>query len=1013
MTEQHRTARYWGYAMAILGPCAVQFLFMGLIPADSAYNEHAHLLMFIAPILVAAYLGGLGAGLLSTASSCALVAWNVLPPLHNFSIASEHNRFLFILLVGNGILVSAFSALLHKHRSSAERAVGRLNAIARALPGALYSYSRGLDGKASLPHANDRLVSLLGLNSLADFENTEKVLNRIHPDDVEAFSKSIDESQQNLSNWSFTFRTVNADGHIRWVEAFSSPTRQPDGSTVWTGFAHDVTKQKETELAVKDLSERWRFAIERSGIGIWEWDITTNKMEFSPTWKAMLGFETNEIGNDVSEWKSRIHPDDATRLAQLAKNAWSDTGSERDVEYRLRHKNGSYVWVLSRRLAVAWGADGKPTRFVGTHTDIDAIKQGTDALREREARLRVYVEASPIAQLIVTAEGQPLDCNPAMSTLLGYARDEIKDMALTGLNVTPARATEALEQVRSAGRYRGVQALRHREGHSVWTDCHAAPLPDGTILISYVNITAQRNAEQISRIQGAALEAAANMVIITDTRGFITWANQAFCVHTGYTKEEVIGKTTGELIKSGAQNAEFYLNMWITITQGNVWRGQVVNRNKNGARFVEDMVITPIRDDEGNITNFIAIKQDITERVQMEAQLLRTQRLESVGRLASGIAHDLNNILTPILMAPDLLRDAVQDPEAKRLIDSIETSAVRGANIIRQLLLYGRGTNEPRAPVSLRNLIRDMNAIIQQTFPKNIRLSSTVPDSLTLVHGNATQLHQVLMNLCVNARDAMRKGGTLKINAARTLVDSALAKANPGTSPGPHIRLTVEDTGEGIAEENLTKIFDPYFTTKGPDEGTGLGLSTTLAILRQHHGFLVVDSEVGHGSAFHVYLPALEMPDTNNAATATDLSKEGTGQRILVVDDEPEVCKIMCRMLGQHGYEAVFAANPRKALELFAQPAFRVDAMFTDIMMPGMDGIALAKAVHAKHPELPIITMTGHDASKTTPADVRPFGIRMCLQKPISLNDTLTALNQVLRPADRGVDQSPTPHARE
>ncbi len=390
---------------------------------------------------------------------------------------------------------------------------------------------------------------------------------------------------------------------------------------------------------------------------------------------------------------------------------------------------------------------------------------------------------------------------------------------------------------------------------------------------------------------------------------------------------------------------------------------------------------------------FVAMFNDITERKKLEAQVLRTQRLESVGRLASGIAHDLNNILTPVLMAPPLLREAIQDPAALSLVDSVEASAHRGAAIIKQLLLFGRGTGGQRTAVSLRGVTRDMMKFIEETFPKNIRAEATLPADLALVSGDPTQLHQVLMNLCVNARDAMPDGGSLHIVLRSVEVTPAMAAANPGARTGPHIEWVVSDSGNGIEGSHLDKIFDPFFTTKPPGEGTGLGLSTSLAIVRAHEGFIQVESLPDQGTTFRVFLPALNAPLPQPADSAPSAVPRGHGECILVVDDEEQVRTITCRILDRNGYRCVCAADGAAALDQLERRGESVRVVVTDLMMPGIDGAELIRRIRTFHPDLPIIAMSGVFTS------IDPMvkkHARLFLQKPCDPQQVLTGLRQAL-----------------
>ena len=369
-----------------------------------------------------------------------------------------------------------------------------------------------------------------------------------------------------------------------------------------------------------------------------------------------------------------------------------------------------------------------------------------------------------------------------------------------------------------------------------------------------------KQSQLLLRVGNAALAAAANSILITDRHGIIVYVNPAFTLLTGYDSSEAIGKTPGQLLKSGKHDEVFYRKFWETILSGKVWQGEMTNRRKDGSHYTDEQMVTPVPDENGRIGHFISIRQDITLKKKMEEHLLRTQRLDSVGQLAAGLAHDLNNILAPILMAVPMIREEVQTPTTLRMIDIVDSNVRRGAELINHLLVFGRGTEGQRKPLQLKSLIRDMANIVEETFPKNIQFHGDSSPDLWWVNADSTQMHQVLMNLCVNARDAMPSGGTLSISLENGVVDEASALDAPGVVPGSYVVMSVVDTGVGIPEHQLSKIFDPFFTTKAVGHGTGLGLSTVLGIVKSHGGVIQVRSNVGHGTQFKVYLPTLEVP---------------------------------------------------------------------------------------------------------------------------------------------------------
>ncbi len=388
---------------------------------------------------------------------------------------------------------------------------------------------------------------------------------------------------------------------------------------------------------------------------------------------------------------------------------------------------------------------------------------------------------------------------------------------------------------------------------------------------------------------------------------------------------------------------------------------------------------------------------DTTEQRRLEAQLLRAQRQESVGRLASGLAHDLNNLLAPLMMAPDIVRLKVTDPSVLAIMDTIESNTKRGAAIIRQLLTFGRGVEGRRTVLRLSDLVREMEDIMRATFPKNIRLKlpeAEAADSVWPVLADPTQVHQVLMNLCVNARDAMPDGGELAISLENVKLDEAFARMTPGARPGRHVLLAVSDTGCGIPSEHLEQVFDPFFTTKEPGKGTGLGLSTVLGIVKSHGGFVVAHSEPGEGSRFSCYLPAeedrqpaaIEEPEPARAAPAN-------GQWVLLVDDEPDFRAIVRELLERHGYQVLEAEDGAVGISLCAQNADKLAAVIVDLVMPCMDGRMLLLAARRLPLRAGLILVSGQPVEARVMEELRQLADEV-LTKPFASADLLAALER-------------------
>jgi PAS domain S-box-containing protein len=515
------------------------------------------------------------------------------------------------------------------------------------------------------------------------------------------------------------------------------------------------------------------------------------------------------------------------------------------------------------------------------------------------------------------------------------------------------------------------------------------------IVAAHVNITERKLAEEQLRKLARAVEQSPVSVVITDRAGNIEFVNPKFTQVTGYALAEVLGKNP-RVLKSGQTTADEYRKLWEAITAGKEWRGEFHNKRKDGTLYCESASISPIRAVSGEITHFIAVKEDVTAKKQMEAQFLRAQRLEGVGALASGIAHDLNNILAPVLMIAPLLRMTVQDADSRAMLDTVEGCAQRGADIIKQLLTFARGKPGARVPLPLRHMLRDFEKIIRETFPRDISPKVDLPSDLWPFLVDATQVHQALMNLCVNARDAMPDGGTLTLAANNVTVDESFASMTPGARLGPHVCLTVTDTGTGIAPENLDHIFDPFFTTKEIGQGTGLGLATVLGIVRGHEGFVRVDSRLGHGTTFALYFPASPLAPAAHIARREAQPPRGQGELILVVDDEAALCDSLRRTLENHGYRVVTTSHGGEGLAAFSLHRTTLRAVLTDMMMPVMNGPAMINRLRAIDPHLPILGMSGLPERKA----VRGFEqvqLSALLEKPFTGEELLRVLHAVLQ----------------
>jgi len=507
------------------------------------------------------------------------------------------------------------------------------------------------------------------------------------------------------------------------------------------------------------------------------------------------------------------------------------------------------------------------------------------------------------------------------------------------------------------------------------------------------DIGAEADKRRRSPALARLLELAGDAILVRGPSDEILyWSPGAASVY-GWAEQEALGGKLKALLggrRDAAEEAERAL------AKEGSWVGEDLHKTKAGDLLEVSSRWTALDEFDGRRDCVLIFSTDITDKKKLEERLLHAQRMEGIGTLASGIAHDLNNILAPIMMAGTLLKDHPEPQEADNYIQIISTSAERGAAIIRQLLTFGRGLSGERVAVQTRHLLKDMVKIAKETFPKSITVTLAGTEGLWVVEGDPTQLHQVLLNLCVNARDAMPQGGALSLTGENCVLDDNFAGLHPQARPGPHVVIRVKDAGTGIPPEVLSKIFDPFFTTKPIGKGTGLGLSTVLGILKSHKGFVLVDSKPNMGTLFSIYLPAL--PDAvagAGEAREADETPKGNGECVLVVDDEEAVCFTLRKSLEKWGYSVLTARDGIEAIAVLAQHRSIVRVVLTDLLMPNMDGAALAKVVRKMDPTLPVLATSGNSRPEQM-ADGGQVEFAGFLRKPYTGQTLASAIHGAL-----------------
>jgi len=656
---------------------------------------------------------------------------------------------------------------------------------------------------------------------------------------------------------------------------------------------------------------------------------------------------------------------------------------------------------------------------LGVYEDITSQKAALLDLERKQAELAAIYEHAPVVMVLVDSRHQVVRANRAAAAFAGRSAD-----ALIGAKVAEALGCYsdagrscpcgscgegdacALERaiddtLRQVAHPRfSVRPFLIRNGEPRLATLLASPARvlvggEPMVLLCLEDLTERQRAEERLREQAALLDIAHDAICVLDLEGRVLYWNHAAEKLYGWPVEEALGHNASRLLFEEVP-AEYIQALEAVLKYGE-WNGELRQVNRDGKPAIVHCRATLVRDAVGKPKSMLFVSTDVTEKKSLEARFLRVQRLETIGALASGIAHDLNNVLAPVSMTVDVLRLRPRDEQEQMLLQILATSAQRGAGIVRQLLTFSRGVEAAHVRLRPKVLIKEIAKIIQETFPKSIQLRVDVRDDMWELSGDPTQMHQVLLNLCVNARDAMPEGGVLTLSARNARLDKVSAGDPVEIHNGPHVALEVSDTGSGMTSEVLDKIFTPFFTTKPVGQGTGLGLSTVRDIARNHGGFVQVKSQPAKGTCFSVYFPAPEGQTSETRAADASPIPLGRGELILVADDEQSILKLAKHILETHGYRVLAACDGREALAIFSRHRSAIRAVVLDLMMPNLDGPTAIRALRSHDPHLPILAVSGSEVKDGAQGiDLNEVAF---LPKPFTVQNLLEAIDGALRHA--------------
>lgn len=732
--------------------------------------------------------------------------------------------------------------------------------------------------------------------------------------------------------------------------------------------------------------------------------------------ETVHGISRTEVLRDASVLNCQTNAEQLPKL--LAAEKASEEGmTDLRMTVSFIRGDGEERWLLLRSRPHR-GANGQVV-WDGVATDITERRRIEDALLKQTEFTESLIESLVPATLVLNAQHQVVIWNRACAELTGVAaatvlgtdkhwqifqdqpRPCLADIALDSGYITQGENDQTYTHSTLVAQ--GLHAEgwhKNLHGQDRYLSFDAAPVYDsaGTLLAAIETIsdlTEQKRGEELLRLQSAALQAAANAIVITARDGAIEWVNPAFTELTGYSAEEAIGKNPSQMVKSGVHDQAFYKDLWETLLRGELWRGEITNRHKDGTLYPEGQTITPVKDESGFITHFIAIKRDLREQRKLEEQLRQSQKMEAMGTLAGGIAHDFNNILTAISGYGQLtLMKLKTDDPLRYNIESILEGVERAAHLTRQMLMFSRKQVSKKGLVDLNAVITHIKKFLNRVIGEDIVILTDLCSDPLDVLADDHQLEQVLMNLTTNAGQAMPQGGTVTISTSRVELDRTFVATYGYGTPGAFASITVTDTGIGMDAATQAKIFEPFFTTKEVGKGTGLGLSVVYGIIKNHEGYIDVVSHPGKGSSFFIYLPITTPKRMEQIPQKTDAVRGGT-ETILLAEDDKMVREITKEILQEFGYTVLTANNGVEAVEIFSGQSASIDLLLFDLIMPRMSGKEAFDEIRKIRPGIKVIFSSGYAPEIVRQKVSLAVGASL-ITKPAAPNELLQVVRKVL-----------------
>lgn len=860
-------------------------------------------------------------------------------------------------------------------------------------------------------YVSDNIESILGYTpadmTAADF-NYAKL---IHPDDIDFISEDVAAHLNNHDqNFEQSYRLRHADGHYLWIYDFTKLVWDKNNTLrEIRGYLFDQTSLFSTMQELESERERLFNIIEGTNVGTWEWNIQTGQLIINERWAEILGYHSENLQPVSTEsLNNLIHPEDLPTREERISSHLKREISFYQFEFRMKHKTNGYIWIHESGKVVSLDEKGEPLWMFGIQQDVTARKNSEEEIKNSEKKYRELIELAQEGIWVINDQNITIFINPSMSKMLGYNKEEILGKKVFEF-LDPSNRDELQEKFEKNkeninGQY-DIEFIK-KDSQKIYTTLEIAPIFDkdgcyNGAIAGVIDLTERRKAEIQLKTLSAAMEQSPSLVMITDASGSIEYVNPKFCEVTGYSPAEIYGKNP-RILKGNETSVETYKQLWDTILAGGVWHGELKNRKKNGELYWEEVKISTVYDDHNNITHFIAVKEDISshkllqdEKFQLQKQLRRSQKLETIGTLAGGIAHDFNNILTPIIGYTEMaLMELDEDKPMHQDLSNSLKAAYRARDLVEQILMFSKRIEKERQPISVHIILKEVMSLMRSTIPTTIKIVQDIDSNCDMVFADASQIHQVIVNLYTNAWHAMENGGTLTVSLKQISADAEFSRRHPLLHGSEYVCLTVSDTGHGMDEMTKERIFEPFFTTKSVDRGTGLGLSVAHGIIQSYNGDIQVVSTPGKGSTFYIYLPVVKSKTIEKpAGVLTDLDGN---ENILIVDDDKEIGRMLKRMLGNFGYNVETYSSSIKALQEIKDNRNKYNLVISDLTMPGLTGVQLSDEIEKINPDIPVILITGYGDKLLSSAKESKI-IRMVIEKPILMNELAISIRGILK----------------